>query len=113
MTADPGVTEPPSVWSDTPLEVPPEPLELRLAMHEAVVAGAHWDDAFGGGVAVGALLWDRWGSALEAAGLERAAFDEIVLGYRRELWFWFLGERTWLQAVEGLAGRLSRRLPSS
>lgn len=112
MTADPGVTELPSVSSDPTFQVPPEPLELRLAIYEAVVAGQQWDDAFGGGAAVGAALWDRWGSALEAAGLQRAAFDEIVLGYQRELWFWFLGERTWLQAVEGLVGRVSRRLPS-
>ncbi|HAM01474.1 MAG TPA: hypothetical protein DCQ30_04510 [Acidimicrobiaceae bacterium] len=113
MTADTVGGELPPAPADPALAVPPEPLELRDAMHKAVVAGEDWDGAFGGGLAVGALLWDGWGKALEAGGLDRGAFDAVVLGYRRELWFWFVGERTWRQAVEGLAGRVLRRLPTA
>jgi len=112
VTADAVGSELPSLPSDPALDVPPEPLELRDTMHKAVAAGADWDAAFGDGLAVGALLWDRWGSALEATGLDRGGFDAIVVGYQRELWFWFVGERTWRQAVEGLAGRVHRRLPT-
>ena len=35
----------------------------------------------------------------------------IVAGYDRELWLWLLGERTWAQCADGLAGRVRRRLP--
>jgi len=113
VTAETVGSELPSHPADPALVVPPEPVELRDAMHEAVVAGEDWDGAFGGGLAVGALLWDRWGSALETTGLDRSEFDAIVGGYQRELWFWFVGERTWRQAVEGLAGRVQRRLPTA
>lgn len=112
MIADPAVNQPQSVSSDAGLDVPPEPVALRHAMHQAVLAGHDWDVAFGGGLAVGAVLWDHWEGDLVGAGMDRAGFDTIVVGYRRELWFWFQGERTWRQAVEGLAGRVHRRLPS-
>ncbi len=34
----------------------------------------------------------------------------IVVGYRREIWLWLAGERTWAQCCSGLIGRISRRL---
>ncbi len=34
-------------------------------------------------------------------------------GYRRELWLWLAGERTWQQCAGGLAGRISRRQAAS
>jgi hypothetical protein len=111
VTADVGTPGPPRVAGALELEVPGEPAALRVTMHEAVEGGQGWDEAFGDGAGVGAMLWGRWGAALEQAGVGRAQFDAVVRGYRRELWFWFLGERTWQQAAEGLAGRLRRRLP--
>ena len=36
-------------------------------------------------------------------------FARIVVAYRRELWLWLAGERTWDQACSGLVGRISRR----
>lgn len=30
-------------------------------------------------------------------------------GYRRELWLWLAGERSWQQCASGLAGRIARR----
>jgi hypothetical protein len=34
----------------------------------------------------------------------------MVLDYRRELWLWLAGERTWAHACSGLVGRVGRRL---
>jgi len=54
-------------------------------------------------------LWTRW-SSLGPAGMSHDAFGDIVVGYRRELWLWLAGERTWAQACSGLVGRIGRRL---
>jgi hypothetical protein len=58
-----------------------------------------------------AWFWERW-RVLERAGMDRARFVSIVVGYRRELWLWIMGERTWTQCCSGLIGRVERRLPS-
>jgi len=105
-----------------PLPVPPEPAglrqELRAAQLEAVAepqtaaeAGSRerLDLEFG----VCEALWPAWGAALSERGLTRDAFAAAVGGYRRELWFWLLGDRLWAQVATGLAGRLLRRLPPS
>ena len=57
-------------------------------------------------------LWDQWGGELDRAGMDRDRFGEVVAGYRRELWLWVMGERTWAQAGGGLLGRVQRRLPA-
>ncbi len=41
----------------------------------------------------------------------REAFVDVIISYRREVWLWLMGERTWDQCVSGLAGRVARRLP--
>lgn len=56
-------------------------------------------------------LWRRWQS-LAALGITEADVEAIVLGYRRELWLWLVGERTWDQACSGLLGRIERRVPT-
>lgn len=95
------------------LEIPAEPAELRLSIRHDVLDGADWQGRFGDGLGVGEVLWARWAGALESAGMTRPVFEATVRAYRRELWFWVLGDRTWEQAVSGLAGRLLRRLPPS
>jgi hypothetical protein len=55
-------------------------------------------------------LWKAWGPALAARGLDRAALSGILRGYGYEVWLWAVGERTWAQSLEGLAGRVSRRV---
>ena len=65
----------------------------------------------GGADGVGEWLWGRW-RVLERSGVDRAAFAEVLGGYRRELWLWLAGERTWAQCCSGLLGRLARRFPS-
>ena len=54
-------------------------------------------------------LWSRW-SFLSKAGLTRAEFEDVVIGYRREIWLWLAGERIWTQCCSGLVGRVSRRM---
>jgi len=54
-------------------------------------------------------LWTRWRS-LAGAGLGEEDLGQIVLGYRREVWLWLAGERTWTQCCSGLIGRITRRI---
>ena len=93
------------------LELPPEPVELGAEIRVAVLDGADWRQRFGDGLGVGERLWESWAPVLEPAGMALQDFQAHVRAYRRELWFWVLGERPWQQAVSGLAGRLARRLP--
>jgi hypothetical protein len=58
---------------------------------------------------VAVWLWSRW-RALAASGLNEEDLRGIVLEYRREIWLWLAGERTWVQCCSGLIGRISRRL---
>jgi hypothetical protein len=95
------------------LSLPEEPVELRARTRALVEQdpgqGAAVVDA---GSFVADPLWERWGPALEAAGMDRDRFDGVVAGYRRELWLWVMGERTWAQSAGGLLGRVRRRLPA-
>ncbi len=61
---------------------------------------------------IASWLWDRW-RVLESAGIDRTRFGAIVTGYRREIWLWLMGERTWAQCCSGLIGRIERRLTST
>jgi hypothetical protein len=55
-----------------------------------------------------AWLWSRW-STLGKVGLTRTSSRHRA-GYRREIWLWLAGERTWTQCCSGLVGRVSRRI---
>jgi hypothetical protein len=94
------------------LSLPEEPVALRQRTRTLIEQdperGAAVVDA---GSWIANQLWERWGRALESAGMDRDRFDGIVAGYRRELWLWVMGERTWAQSVGGLLGRVQRRLP--
>ena len=94
------------------LSLPEEPVELRrrtrALVEEDPDRGAAVVDA---GAFLADPLWERWGPALERAGMDRDRFAGIVAGYRRELWLWVMGERTWAQSAAGLLGRIRRRLP--
>jgi hypothetical protein len=94
------------------LSLPEEPVELRrrtrALVEEDPDRGAAVVDA---GAFLADPLWERWGPALESAGMDRDRFAGVVAGYRRELWLWVMGERTWAQSAGGLLGRVRRRLP--
>jgi hypothetical protein len=57
-------------------------------------------------------LWSRWRS-LGSAGMTEDELARVVLDYRREIWLWLAGERTWAQCCSGLIGRIGRRLASA
>jgi len=93
------------------LTLPEEPVELRRRTRTLIEQdperGAAVLDA---GSFLADPLWERWGPALEPAGMTRDRFDGIVADYRRELWLWVMGERAWAQSAGGLLGRVRRRL---
>jgi len=95
------------------LEDPEEPQSMRVSLRDALLAGTDWREGFADDVCVGVWLWERWRPALEPVGMDREAFVDVVVGYRRELWLWLMGERGWDVVVSGLAGRVARRLPAS
>jgi hypothetical protein len=91
------------------LHVPDEPTARADVWLSAVANGASIESILRGDDGLAAWLWLRW-STLSKAGLSRDAFDRIVVEYRRELWLWLAGERTWTQSCSGLVGRISRRI---
>jgi hypothetical protein len=94
------------------LAIPEEPIALRAGTLVVIEADPEKGRALvaeGGWIA--GPLWETWGSELSGAGLGPDQFRDIVAGYDRELWLWLLGERTWAQCADGLAGRVRRRLP--
>jgi hypothetical protein len=108
VTAATRPTEPTAV----DLVPPPEPAELRArtrALAERDPAAAA--ELLGRGEWITGPLWRWWGPALRPAGFGRERLRELAVGYRRELWLWLMGERTWGQCADGLLGRVRRRLP--
>jgi hypothetical protein len=96
------------------LPLPPEPAELRArtrALAEQDPAGAI--ALLGLGEWILDPLWDRWGAELERSGVGRERLRQIAVDYRRELWLWVMGERTWEQCAGGLLGRVWRRVPGA
>ncbi len=91
------------------LHLPEEPRTRRAAWWDEVASGRRWDDLIEGEDGPAGWLWTRW-QVLRAAGLEEKEFRGIVVAYRRELWLWLVGERTWRQTCSGLIGRVQRRL---
>ena len=94
------------------LPLPAEPVALR-AETRALVERSPADGAalISRGEWIAEPLWHGWGAVLEGAGMRKAQLVQITADYRRELWLWVMGERTWAQCVDGLRGRVLRRLP--
>jgi hypothetical protein len=96
------------------ISLPEEPVELRSSIRALIEQSPERGTAtLDAGSWIADPLWERWGPALKPAGMGRDRFGEIVTGYRRELWLWVMGERTWAQSAGGLLGRVQRRLPAS
>jgi hypothetical protein len=100
-------------WEGITLELPEEPVELRSALRDALLDGKQWRDGLDDDLCIGRWLWERWGLSLEHEGLDRDGFFDALEANRRELWLWLVGERQWVQFLEGQAGRIVRRLPSA
>jgi hypothetical protein len=92
------------------LHVPDEPTVRAEGWLAAVLDGRDLDglltDERDG---VTAWFWSRW-RTLASVGMDERELGEIVLHYRREIWLWLAGERTWVQCCSGLIGRINRRL---
>lgn len=92
------------------LHVPDEPTVLAEGWLAAVLDGRDLEDVLGDeNEGVTAWFWSRW-RTLASAGVSEEGLGLIVLGYRREVWLWLAGERTWSQCCSGLIGRVNRRL---
>jgi len=91
------------------LHMPDEPTGRAARWLAGVLDGRSLDTVLTEDDGVVPWLWTRWRS-LASAGMSEAAFEQIVLAYRREIWLWLAGERTWVQCCSGLIGRISRRL---
>jgi hypothetical protein len=97
-----------TVASVPTLHVPDEPTARAAAWLDAVLEGDDLTDVLRSDGGLVPWLWSRW-SALSKVGLTRPEFEDVVLGYRREIWLWLAGERIWTQCCSGLVGRITRR----
>jgi hypothetical protein len=91
------------------LHLPDEPTARAEAWLAAIADGADLVAVLRADDGLVEWLWGRW-STLQGAGMTHEDFAEIVVAYRRELWLWLAGERTWAQSCSGLIGRIGRRL---
>jgi hypothetical protein len=99
------------VGASARLEMPAEPQDLRVHLRQRALESDDESRAnFEGCIAV--WVWERWRASLEPEGFARESFIDVVAGYRRELWLWILGDRTWAEVMSSLAGRIARRLRS-
>lgn len=90
------------------LHVPDEPTARAEEWLRAIHEGRELEQVLTGDDGVVEWLWSRWRS-LGSAGLSEEELGRIVLDYRREVWLWLAGERTWAQCCSGLIGRITRR----
>jgi hypothetical protein len=88
--------------------VPDEPTARAEAWLTAIADGGDLGQVLAADDGLIEWLWARW-STLSRAAMTRDDFERIVIDYRRELWLWLAGERTWAQACSGLVGRINRR----
>jgi hypothetical protein len=92
------------------LHVPDEPTARAERWLTTVLDGQELESVIADGDdGVTAWFWSRW-RTLASVGLNEEQLGKIVLGYRREVWLWLAGERTWAQCCSGLIGRINRRL---
>jgi hypothetical protein len=94
------------------LHLPDEPVVRAEAWTHAVVGeGQDLEEVLTAADGLVPWLWMRW-RALASAGMSEDELAQVVLDYRREIWLWLAGERTWAQCCSGLIGRIGRRLAS-
>ncbi len=90
------------------LHVPDEPVTKRTTWRDRVLGGEQLESVVTGPGGIAEWLFGRW-RVLITVGVDEEEFSSIALGYRREIWLWLMGERTWEQCCSGLIGRVGRR----
>ena len=101
-----------SVTAVPDLHLPDEPVVRAEAWNHAVVGeGRDLEEVLIAADGLVPWLWSRW-RTLASAGMSEDELTRIVVDYRREIWLWLAGERTWSQCCSGLIGRIGRRLAS-
>jgi len=94
------------------LHLPDEPVTHAQAWADAVIGeGRDLESVLTAADGLVPWLWSRW-RTLASAGMSEEELARVVLDYRREIWLWLAGERTWAQCCSGLIGRIGRRLGS-
>jgi hypothetical protein len=95
------------------LHVPDEPVARGETWWRAVVEeGRDLKAVLAEDDGLAPWLWSRWRS-LASVGMSEDDLAGVVVEYRREIWLWLAGERTWAQCCSGLIGRIDRRLAAS
>jgi hypothetical protein len=89
------------------LHLPEEPSAKRTEWYGRILDGEELTAVVTAEDGIAAWLYSRW-QALAGAGVDRAAFTAQAVAYRRELWLWLHGDRTWEQCCSGLIGRVER-----
>ncbi len=95
--------------SDLHLHLPDEPTLLGERWAAEVLSGRPLDQVLCDEGGLAPWLYARW-TPLSGRGCSEEDLAQVLVGYRRELWLWLMGERTWSQAISGLIGRLVRRV---
>jgi len=60
-----------------------------------------------------AALGEAWHGSLGRVGASPADLRAVFAAANREIWLWVMGNRTWAQLVEHLAGRAERHVTAS
>jgi hypothetical protein len=108
VTAEPAQRRPQQ--SPTPeLAIGPPPAAL-LRERLVIVVGGDGDAVERFALRLAAREWRQWRAELAPLGLTAEAFRSIVVDYRQEVWLWGSGDRSWEQMMEGLRGRVLRRV---
>ena len=74
------------------LELPEEPVDIKVGLRDALLEGKNWRDGFSDEICIGLWLWGWWRPALEPGGMGREEFVDAVIADRRELWLWLMGD---------------------
>ncbi len=94
--------------------LPAEPTALRESVRAVVLESPErWSALAADGHWIADELWGAWATELGSAGIDADAVADAAASYGQELWWWILGERTWSQCIDGLAGRVWRRRPDA
>ena len=93
------------------LPIPEEPVDLKVEMRQQLETRPEEGlQLLAHGAWIADALWAVWGAKLTPSDMDQERFRRIASEYRNELRLWIMGERTWEHCIEGLAGRVTRRL---